>query len=659
MEPGSIVEFIDQQKIICAVVLETKKMRLRLLTETNREVKLAAARVSHRSGWPMQLPQSREKLVSSLKTIGVQRRKASEQIDIKELWDILHSEQEWIDLPTMTDFCFPNEPDDNHQAAVIRAFFRDKTYFKFQTDRFFPHTAEQVDQIITQKQAAVQREQLIDLGGLWVQKVLKNQKCAEPLEKRTIIETLISYYLYDKESSHSQAAKAILKKAAAGSMSAIFTFLTKIQVWRPNENTDLLRYEVPIEFSKNVQIEAETLCASLIKMEDYRHDLSQTPVITIDGPQTSDFDDALSIRRQDDHFVLGIHIADVAHFIAKGSSLDREARNRASSIYMPDQKIPMLPSCLSDDICSLKVGHARPAISTLVRINERAEILDYQIVPSIIKVHRQLTYQDADNTANEDEAIAAMFAIAKSYRSKRLDSGALIIDLPEISLRLNNSQPPEIKKTERETPGRLLVSEFMILANELAARFLAEKKLPAIFRAQPDPRERLFQRQEGTLFQNWMQRKLLSRFVLGANPEPHSGLGLPSYVTCTSPIRKYTDLITQRQLHAAMGLESAYDKKQIENIITSLDQTVGQVGRLQFRRNRYWLLKALEKKVGQKQEAIVLSKRREGYAILLPNYMIECNLSGAEGIKLKPEDPVMVTIQHVHARNDVLTVVFG
>ena len=199
----------------------------------------------------------------------------------------------------------------------------------------------------------------------------------------------------------------------------------------------------------------------------------------------------------------------------------------------------------------------------------------------------------------------------------------------------------------------------MIMANWLMAEFLAEKKLPAIYRSQPDPRERLFKENGGTLFQNWMQRKFLSRFVLSPEPERHSGLGLNAYVTATSPIRKYFDLVTQRQLRSVYGLNPAYSAADIEKAIQILEQPMGAVIRLQNRRKRYWLLKYLEKRIGQKEEAIVLNKRKGCYLALMTDYMIECVLPSSSGINLKPEDLIQVTIQHVDARKDILSVFMG
>jgi exoribonuclease-2 len=156
-----------------------------------------------------------------------------------------------------------------------------------------------------------------------------------------------------------------------------------------------------------------------------------------------------------------------------------------------------------------------------------------------------------------------------------------------------------------------------------------------------------------------MQRRLLSRFVLSTGPAWHSGLGLDAYVTATSPIRKYSDLVTQRQIRASLGLENAYTVDQIDELIQSLELPMSQAGRIQYSRHRYWLLKYLESQIGQKEEAIVLNRTRRNYQILLTEYMLECDLPISGGIELKPEDLIQITIQRVDARKDVLQVAIG
>jgi exoribonuclease-2 len=329
---------------------------------------------------------------------------------------------------------------------------------------------------------------------------------------------------------------------------------------------------------------------------------------------------------------------DVAHYVKKNDPIDREARLRASSIYMPDLKIPMLPPSLAEGFCSLKAGELRPAISLLIHLSKTLEIQDYEIIPSLIRVQRQLTYYDVNTVADTSREIASLCDIAMKFRHKRLSDGAVQISLPDINVWISDTGEISVNRINRESPGRMMVAEIMIMANWLMAKFLSGHGVSAVFRSQPGPRDRLYRGCEGTLFQNYMQRRLLSRFMLMNQAERHSGLGLDAYVTATSPIRKYYDLVTQRQ------------------IIQQLQEPMLKVSRMQFQRNRYWILKYLESRTGQKEEAIVVGRKRNAYQILMTEYMLECELATTSRIELKPENQIQVTIQHVNARKDVLSV---
>ena len=666
METGKIVEYIDRQKIICAVVLEVKQQRLRLLNENNREISLSEGRLLHAGPKNLDISMGRDKVVGYLKETSARRNELLKEVNILELWEVLNSEQEWIDLSTMTEFCFPRHVDGDHESAVIRAFFEDRLYFKFKPDGFFPNTQEQVEHIISQAKEEEHQKRLEEVGGDWLKTGLTDHQAdsvsleLSDKQKEEFTNIFKSCYLFEKDSPHAGLCKAMMARAGIDDMGKLFEFLVRKGVWEPTENIELHRLEVPTTFNHNIMKSvAELIHRSPSFSGNYRQDLTHLKLITIDGQSTLDYDDALSIERAGSNFRLGVHIADVGNYIKKDSDIDQEALSRGSSIYMPDLKIPMIPAPLAEDLCSLKEGMLRPAISLMVMLTPQAEIRSFEIFPSLIRVRRQLTYFEANLIAETDEEIRTLYHLAQNFQQYRLNHGAVQITLPEVNVWLNEEGEPIVSRTNRESPGRMLVSEIMILTNWLKARFLAREGLPAIFRSQPRPKDRLFRGNEGSIFQNWMQRKLLSRFVLSTKPDLHSGLGLDAYITATSPIRKYFDLLTQRQLRAAMGLEKPYTEQDVSQIIQKLEYPMACVTKLQFRRNRYWLLKYLESHTGKKEEAIVLARRRNFYQILLTEYMIECTLPISSGINLKPEDLVQVTIQHVDARKDILTVFLG
>ena len=664
MELGSIVEYIDRQRILCAVVLEVKNHRLRLLTENNREVKLSPGRLLHKDNARLNISMSRDKIVDALKEVANKRRALLNKVDIKDLWEVLNTEQVWIDLETMTEFCFPDNPGADHESAVLRAFFDDRLYFKFNLDRFFPNSVQQVERLHAERQEEARRNRMIELGAEWMKGLLTDAAPAADVNEEEIqkfVQVLRSFYLFESESPHEALAKAMISKAGLERATGLFPLLVKLKVFDENENLDLLRLEISTDFPDEIldSVQKAVVSHSAGDTDAVRRDLTSLSLMTIDGQSTLDYDDALSIEKVGEQYRLGIHIIDVGHFVHKGDRIDREALSRGSSIYMPDQKISMLPAPLAEGLCSLKAGELRPAISTMVTLSPSTGIIDYEILPSMISVKNQLTYYDVNLTADQNHDVVILREIAEKFRRQRLESGAVQITVPEINVWLADDRTITVNKINRESPGRMLVAELMILANWLMAKFLAESGMPAIFRSQPEPRERLYKGDEGTLYQNWMQRRYLNRFVLDHRPGKHSGLGLEAYVTATSPIRKYFDLITQRQIRALLDLEQPYTAEEIDQLIQMLQVPMGNVSKIQFGRHRYWLLKYLEQQVGRKEEAIVLNKRRNNYQILLTEYMIECDLPLSSGLELKPEDLIQVTIQHVSARKDLLQVAIG
>ncbi len=662
MEQGNIVEFIDRQKILCAVVQEVRNQRLKLLTENNREVSLSLNRLSHKSRKALDLSLGRLKTIDALREIAEFRKQLMQQINIQELWEVLNTEQEWIDLPTMTEFCFSDAVTSDHESAVVRAFFQNRLYFKFDQNRFFPISEEQVNRNIAQEQEAAHKAMRIDRFvaylKTWLSGLSDLPDHFELMEDASAcLSILKSYYLLDKESPCADEAKAVLARSGVDDVESLFPLFVKAGIFDINENIALIRQEIPQNFALETENHADKLVAASFTPDmSHRKDLTALPIMTIDGQSTLDYDDAISFEDYGDTCCVGVHIVDVGYFVKKNDPVDQEARLRASSIYMPDKKISMLPSCLAEGMCSLKAGELRPAISIMIRLDPAANVLDYEIVPGWIRVQRQLTYYDVNMMADTSQEIIRLCDIAARFRQKRLGNGAVQITLPDINVWVGENGDITINRINRESPGRMMVTEIMILANWLMARFLSDHGTSAIFRAQPGPRERLYRGNEGTLFQNYMQRRLLSRFMLYHQAERHSGLGLDAYVTATSPIRKYYDLVTQRQIRAVLGQEVPYSTDEVRRIIQQLQEPMQRVSRMQYQRTRYWILKFLESRIGQKEDALVLGKRRNAYQVLLTEYMIECDLALGGKMELKPETQIQVTLQHVSARKDVVSV---
>jgi exoribonuclease-2 len=660
MKIGSVVEYIDQQKIISAVILSEKKGKLRLLNENSREVNFSEKRLSHISELCLDTALSRIALITRLKQMAENRKTLAETIDIQELWEILHDEPEEIDIAAMTLFCFDPPLTPDHEAAVIRAFFNDRLYFKFNNLVFTACTIAQVEAKKRQIKEEERREHLIQKGVSWLA-CMEMENPSEPLEPSEppdpgVIDILKSYYLLGNDSHVSSIARQMLKKSSLRDPDQLFNIFVKAGIWKSSENIDLLSMDIPTKFSNIVLKNAEELCKSHKEVfnDPLRKDLTDIPLITIDGQSTQDYDDAISLENTENGYRLGIHIIDVDAYIKNGDPIDLAARQRTSSIYMPDDKLPMLPSTLSEDLCSLKEGETRPGISTLVKMNRFFEVIDYSIVPSIIKVHKQMSYTEANLLNGKNDPITSLYKIATLLREKRLKAGAIQITLPEVNIWIDDNREIRYSKVDRENPSRMLVSEMMILANSLMAEFLANHSTPAVFRSQPQPKQRLFKGIETALMPNFMQRKQLSRAMIGTSPEIHSGLGVKAYATATSPIRRYHDLLTQRQIKSVLGFGKPYSTPELEEILQTIAIPMANVGRIQGARKRYWLIKYLETMRGSSCEALVLDCHRDHYNILIKEYMLETRLPPS-GIKLKNGDIIQVTIQHADARRNQLS----
>lgn len=656
MKPGIIVEYIDQQHIICAVVLELKNNRLRLLNEFDRELSQSTGRVLFISDVSLDMAIGRDFLVHELKNTGARREKLKESLDLKSLWELLNEEKEWIDLATMAEYCYPTPVSSDQKSAVIRALFENRLYFKFNHDRFLPHSSDQVEKILAREDEERRKKLMIEKGGDWLKSILNHPEPHLPKDFSGLGEILKSVFVFDRDSRFYDIGKAILAHAGISSPQTIFKLLVRLGIFKEDENIDLIRYGTPTHFPGDVLEMARQIRVNGIRPESTRHeDFSHVRIITIDGQSTTDYDDALSLERIGDSFILGIHISDVAHFIERDHPIDKRAMARGASIYMADDKIPMLPSDISEFAASLIQGEPRPCISILVTLSRFFEIKDYEILPTRITVDRQLSYSEANTLADSDPDMAVLVKIAQAFRNKRLSAGATHITLPEVNVFIDENNEIQISRVDRESPSRMMVAELMIMANWLMAGYLSRNALPAIFRSQHEPKERLYKGETDSLFLNCMQRKFVNRAIISHKGGFHAGLGLDAYVTATSPIRRYHDLVTQRQIKAALNMETPYTDNEITQITQMLDAPISNVGKIQFNRRRYWLLKYLESHIGKKTPGLVLDRKRNSFSVLLTDYMLEYNLPSS-GLSIKPQDLITLVIQNANARKDSFSV---
>ncbi|MBC7326141.1 MAG: ribonuclease R, partial [Moorella sp. (in: Bacteria)] len=356
------------------------------------------------------------------------------------------------------------------------------------------------------------------------------------------------------------------------------------------------KYGLETEFPPAVLREAEELSKDFGPRElAGRRDLRDWRLVTIDGADARDLDDAVSLTTlPDGNYLLGVHIADVSFYVREGSALDREAFNRATSVYFVDRVIPMLPTRLSNDICSLNAGEDRLAVTALMTITPAGIVKAYELFPSIIRVRERMTYDAVRRILEEDDPelveryrelvpdfrlMAALAAILRRRREKR---GAIDFDFPEAKVQLDDRGLPVAIIPRQRSVAEGIIEEFMIAANEVVARHLYELAVPAVYRVHEEPapdkmeelnnflaffglqvrpnrdgrvKPRAFQeilsavrgRPEERVISTVLLRSMMHARYAG-QCLGHFGLASPYYCHFTSPIRRYPDLVVHRIL---------------------------------------------------------------------------------------------------------------
>lgn len=362
-------------------------------------------------------------------------------------------------------------------------------------------------------------------------------------------------------------------------------------------------YDIPVEFPKEVMESLSGIPDSVdSKAMAGRADFRNLQTVTIDGEDAKDLDDAISVSREEDKYILGVHIADVSNYVTENSPLDKEALVRGTSVYLVDRVIPMLPHKLSNGICSLNQGVDRLALSCVMEIDLKGNIIGHRICESVINVDRRMSYtavkrilaDKAPEEIKEYEELVPMFLrmeeLSKLLRSKRESRGSIDFDFPETKIVLDEKgRPVEIKPYERNIATRI-IEDFMLAANETVAEDFFWQEIPFVYRTHDDPDPEKIRSLAAFInnfgysihalgdsihpkelqklldaIQDSPEEPLLSRLILRSMKRAqystectgHFGLSAKYYCHFTSPIRRYPDLqihrIIKENLHGGIS----------------------------------------------------------------------------------------------------------
>lgn len=429
-------------------------------------------------------------------------------------------------------------------------------------------------------------------------------------------------------------------------------------------------YDLPVEFPDMVMRQAERTPEEP-DAKDYagRKDLRDWMTVTIDGDDAKDLDDAITLRKTEDGYELGVHIADVSEYVTEHSPLDEEALTRGTSVYLVDRVIPMLPHRLSNGICSLNQGTDRLALSCIMQINEKGNVVHHEITETVIRVDRRMSYANVNKILEQnDEAVKQEYAeflpmfyqmkeLADILRKKRDKRGSIDFDFPETQIILDEKGfPVDIRPYERLTANKI-IEDFMLLANETVAEDYFWQELPFVYRTHesPDP-DRI--RKLGILvsnfgyclkanpenihpkeFQKLLERisdspeeAMISRLTLRSMKQAkysticygHFGLATHYYCHFTSPIRRYPDLqihrIIKENLHGKLSDKriTHYEKilPEVSESCSKLERRADEVEREVEKMKK---VQYMSRRIGECYEGVISGVNAWGMYVELPN----------------------------------------
>ena len=379
--------------------------------------------------------------------------------------------------------------------------------------------------------------------------------------------------------------------------------------------------DLPMEFSKAALSEAKSLPQE-VSQDDLkgRRDLRDLMTFTIDGADSKDFDDAVSLEvAKNGNYLLGVHIADVAHYVEEYSSIDEEAFKRGNSVYLLNKVIPMLPFELSNGICSLNEGVDRLTLSVLAEIDKKGEVVKYEILESVINSKRRLVYENVsdyleknithDSLKGLEKTLDKMYELAKILEDKREKGGAIDFDIPEVIIEVDErGWPQNIHKRDRRSANKL-IEDFMLMANVCVAKEYYFKKIPFLYRIHERPKDekiselnsylrplgyminfdekveprdvqKVLEKAKGTkeeMFISTMTLRSMAKARYSEVNDIHFGLAFDHYSHFTSPIRRYADLTIHRIIKKK--IQGKLSKGDLTNLKAILPDIAEQVSK--------------------------------------------------------------------------------
>ena len=599
LSSGCIVEFIAKGSIPeAAVVLNTSGSNVRLMLTNGKETNVSEKKILLSSNRSLTGVSDKEACKQNLIRFNNARKEIAEKINLAEIHELLVEDQRFYELDEIAGFLY--DPSDyDSSAALLRKLCEDHIYFKSKNNAYQPVSEEALKQALELQQKKEQQEKEEGVLVEALKDLLNNGRLDDCLTE--YIQDIKDFVAKGEEAGIAKKLSNAFDKAGINSNRKVFQALVNAGILDQDENIDIIKYRVPVEFGKEQLKEAEELLKTDFKALP-RTDLTALKTWAIDSPGSKDRDDAFSFEKTDDGYTLWVHISDPSELIKEGSILDKEAARRGSSIYMPDLRVHMFPDILSENFLSLDEGKERLSLTFVLKFNSVAEFLSVDIVEALIKVEKATDYDTANSLLAEDNWLNEAYQFSEKLKASRASSGAVILPRqPELSVKVVDGEIiVEHENRDELTAG--MIAEFMIWANHAAAEWFHKNAIPCLYRMQDGDSSAL--PEIGDSFEPvafWNTLKQMHKTVVGPNFGRHFSLGIDGYTQISSPIRRYSDLVLHRQIKSFLNGRTTASQNDIEQIIMISDTAVSRADEVMRNRERYFLLKYLKQQQKNKE----------------------------------------------------------
>lgn len=628
-----IVDVRQHGGVASVALLEADGPRYRGVDSRAAAVRVVEARVLCWTGEPVP-PGGSQAVADAVRAFERRQDEAATAVDVAALWEKAQGLGDEVSLPGLAALIEP-EPDGSLVSRVLRALIADGLRFRVRATDVQVVSADSVAARLAaeEEEARQKKRQQAFIGWIRGGDGRPPEDGDEQVEQLKQLAARVG-----QVSSRDPGAAAMLAAGREGTPAAAFRLLVERGLFGEHENLALIRHGLGAPFSDEVARDAQGLAGDLARIlaDASRRDLRHLHTVSIDYADTREIDDALSVEILGSGVTrVGIHLAEPGALIPVDGPVDRAAFERQGTLYLPEGSVPMLPPGIGQGAATLARGEDRPSLSVLIDFDAGGREVDVELCRSVVRVDEAVPYPEMDRRLAEGRAgeLATAWRLAQGLRERRLAAGALETSNVGVNPEIDAGGRLSLHRVDPATPAHRMVAEWAIRANRAAAALAVDAGLPVPFRSQALSEPWPADLDPADPYQVFCATRCLDQVRTDTSPGPHAGLGVDAYLQFTSPLRRYLDLLAQRQISAHLAGEAPpLDGEAFRAAIAAAEPVIARSRIVSAGSREYWMLRWLEDHGEAPLPAVVLEVRRRRVRVELLDLALRA--------WWRPEDPV-------------------